>query len=133
MPGQRLREVRAVGDALASSVADTALVVTDERDWIRGDTIVALFDTTGAAAAVADTTTSSQPAMREVVATGGARAFYQMSASDSAKALPNISYNRGRIIKVSFVEGAAERVDVIDRASGIYLEPVKTDTTARRP
>lgn len=133
MPGQRLREVRAVGGALASSVADTALVITDERDWIRGDTIVALFDTTGAAAAVADTTTSSQPAMREVVATGAARAFYQMSASDSAKALPNISYNRGRIIKVSFVEGAAERVDVIDRASGIYLEPIKTDTTTRRP
>lgn len=133
MPGQRLREVRAIGDARASSVADTALVITDERDWISGDTIIALFDTTGAAAAVADTATSSQPAMREVVATGAARAFYQLSASDSVKALPNISYNRGRIIKVSFVAGAAERVDVIDRASGIYLEPVRTDTTARRP
>ncbi len=133
MPGQRLREVRAVGDARASSRADTALIITDEPDWISGDTIVALFDTTGAAAAVADTAASGQPSMREVVATGAARAFYQLSASDSVKALPTISYNRGRIIKVSFVEGAAERVDVIDKASGIYLEPVPTDTTARRP
>lgn len=126
MPGQRLREVRAVGSARASSVVDTAKIISDEPDWILGDTIIAMFDTT----ATRDTT--GQPRMREVVATGGARAFYQLVPSDSVRGMPNISYNRGRVIRVSFVDGAAETVDVIDRASGIYLEPVPTDTTTAR-
>ncbi len=125
MPGQRLREVHAVGEARATSRADST-VVTDEPDWIHGDTIIAQFDS----AAVADST--AQPRMREVLASGNASAFYQLGRSDGSKGPPSISYNRGRIIKVAFTDGEMTSVDVVDRASGLYLEPVPADTVASR-
>lgn len=127
MPGQRLREVHAIGDARATSRADSATVLTDEPDWIRGDTIIALFDTV----ATADST--SQPKMREVLAEGGARSFYQLAPSDGTRGVPDISYNRGRVIKVSFAEGEMTKVDVVERASGIFLEAAPTDTSRRTP
>ncbi|MHB1298076.1 MAG: hypothetical protein ACYC0B_06040 [Gemmatimonadaceae bacterium] len=127
MPGQRLREVHAIGDARATSRADSATVVTDEPDWIRGDTLIALFDTV----AIADST--SQPRMREVLAEGGARSFYQLAPSDGTRGVPDISYNRGRVIKVSFAEGEMTKVDVVERASGIFLESAPADTSRRTP
>lgn len=126
MPGQRLREVRAIGNARATSSADTAKVVTDEPDWISGDTIIAQFDTV----AVADSAT--QPRMREVLASGSARSLYQLAPSDGTRGAPNISYNRGRVIKVGFAEGEMDSVEVLDAASGLYLEPAPVDTTAAR-
>ncbi len=126
MPGQRLREMHAVGSARATSRPDTLRIVTEEPDWIAGDTIVATFDST----AVADST--SQPRMREVVATGGARSFYQMAPNDSLKGLPTISYNKGRVITVAFEEGEMQRVEVLERASGIFLEPVRTSPASAR-
>ncbi len=127
MPGQRLREVRAVGTARATSVVDTARISSDERDWIAGDTIVAQFDT----AATGDTTTTAR--MREVVATGSARAFYQLAPSSGVRGAPNLSYNRGRVITVLFRDGEVRDVQVRDRASGIFLEPVPADTAAPPP
>ena len=44
MPGQRVREVRALRKAYAESNPDSGVVST-QRDWMRGDTIVARFDT----------------------------------------------------------------------------------------
>jgi len=41
----------AVGKADARSIPDTATIVTTERDWLKGDTILAVFDTTQAARA----------------------------------------------------------------------------------
>lgn len=126
MPGQRLQEIHALRRAIAHSTVDTARIVTDERDWIAGDTIVALFDTT----ATADTTTATR--MRQMTATGSARAFYQLAPTGGAKGAPNISYNRGREIVVSFTDGEVAKVDVRDRASGLFLEPIPADT-ARPP
>ena len=122
MPGQRLRELHAVRTAIAYTQVDTARIVSEERDWIAGDTIVALFDS----AATGDTTTSAQ--MREVTASGAARAFYQLAPSGGVKGQPNISYNRGREIIVSFTDGEVANVAVRDRASGIFLEPIQADT-----
>lgn len=123
MPGQRLREVHAIGTARATSQADTSQIVTEEPDWIEGDTIAAQFDTV----ATADST--DQPRMRLVVATGQARSFYQMAPRKGEKTLPNISISRGRVITVAFEAGEVTTVEVIDQASGIFLEPVRTDTT----
>jgi hypothetical protein len=125
MPGQRLRAIRALGRARAESRPDTARIVTAEVDWIEGDTLVATFDT----AAVADS--ADQPQMRSVVATGAARSFYQMAPSSEEKGLPNISYSRGRVITVAFEDGEARTVDVIDKASGVFLEPARADSSAR--
>jgi lipopolysaccharide export system protein LptA len=127
MPGQRLRELHALRRAVAYTEVDTALIVSEERDWISGDTIVALFDT----AATGDTSSSAR--MRQVTASGSARAFYQMAPNGGQKGLPNISYNRGREIIVSFVDGEVTNVAVQDGASGILLEPFKSDTVRAAP
>jgi lipopolysaccharide export system protein LptA len=118
MPGQRLREVRAIGKAYANSDPDTARIVSKERDWMRGDQVVAEFDT----AATGDTT--SKPQAKQIVATGHASSFYQMAGSGAkTKGPPNVNYVRGRIITVLFADKAVSKVNVTDQASGVYLEP----------
>jgi hypothetical protein len=62
MPGQRLTEVRALRQAYAQSRPDTLRIRTSERDWMRGDTILATFDPPVAA------DTSKRPRIRELVA-----------------------------------------------------------------
>jgi lipopolysaccharide export system protein LptA len=139
-PGQRLEELRAVGRAKAWSLVDTTRVVTDERDWISGDTIRAQFET------FTDSAGAERSRMREVIATGTARSFYQLPPSNGERGAPNISYNRGRQITVRFEAGDMSTVTVSEAASGIYLEAVtlppadtaRVDTTrtappARRP
>ncbi len=46
MPDQQLREVRAFHDAVATTIPDTATIRTGEKDWLKGDTIFAFFDST---------------------------------------------------------------------------------------
>jgi len=46
MPEQQLREVRAFRDAVATTIPDTATIRTGEKDWVKGDTIFAFFDST---------------------------------------------------------------------------------------
>ncbi|MEO5903274.1 MAG: hypothetical protein ABIQ55_04615 [Gemmatimonadaceae bacterium] len=118
MPAQRLREVRAVGKAYANSAPDTAHIISRERDWMRGDIVIAEFDT----AATGDTT--SRPQAKRIVATGNASSYYQLAGNPKTRALPNVNYVRGRVITVLFVNKAVSNVDVTDKASGVYLEPV---------
>jgi hypothetical protein len=125
MPDQRIRELRAIGKAFAESDPDTIKVRTDERDWIRGDTLIARFDSL----APADT---SQPAMRDLYASGDASAFYQMPADSANRSKPGINYVTGRVIRLAFEDGEVNTVTVTDQASGVYLLPA-TDSTARRP
>ncbi len=119
MPAQRLHELHALGRAIAYTVVDSVKIVSTERDWIAGDTIVALFDT---ARAEGDTTSGSR--MKEVTANGRARAYYQLAPNGGERGPPNISYNSGRQIIVSFTDGEVEKVDVRDRATGLFLEPI---------
>jgi len=117
MPGQRLREVRAIGTAYANSVPDTTRIVSSERDWMRGDSVIAEFDS------IAPGDTVSKPQAKKIVATGNASSFYQLAANGSVKGPPNLNYVRGRIITVSFQNKTVDKVDVVDQASGVYLEP----------
>lgn len=117
MPGQVLREVRAMRKAYANSVPDTARILSSERDWMRGDSIIAQFDPI----ASKNGETKSRP--RQIVATGEASSFYQLVSDNVVRSLPNINYVRGKIITVSFTEGEVEKVDVIEQAAGVYLEP----------
>lgn len=123
MPGQRLREVRAIGNAYASSNPDTIHVVSSDRDWMRGDTIIAQFDSV----AQNDTTTKPQP--RRIVATGNATSFHQLAADARVRSLPNINYVKGKVITVLFANKEVTRVEVFEQASGVYIEPLP----ARRP
>jgi len=123
MPGQRLREVRAIRSAYANSVPDTAHVISSERDWIRGDTIVAEFDS------VAISDTASKPVPRRIISTGHASSYYQLAADDRTRSIPNINYVKGKAITVMFVDRAVRTVDVIEQASGVYIEPARAGPT----
>lgn len=154
MPGQRLREVRAVRKAYANSVPDTAHFISTERDWMRGDLIVAQFDSIPAG----DTT--SKPNPRRIVATGDASSYYQVAGNnratnlptdtsrasklppDSTRAsnlpagnnrignLPNINYVKGAVITVQFADRVVSTVEVVDQATGVYIEPAAPGTPA---
>jgi hypothetical protein len=127
MPGQRLREVRAVGKAYANSAPDTAHIISTARDWMKGDSVTAEFDS----AATGDTT--SRPQAKRITAKGNASSYYQMAGSGSTKSIPNVNYVRGRVIIVNFADKAVSTVDVIDKASGVYLEPAAPATKSVTP
>ncbi len=135
MPQQRITEVRAVRRAFAQSVPDTVKIHSRERDWLRGDTVVALFDTSRVAPAVRATradSTRDAPRIRQLVANGRASSFYQMPPQDTSSGLPAANYVRGRTIVVAFAEQLVRNVTITERASGVYLEPSPIDSTPRR-
>lgn len=127
MPGQRIRELHAVGSAFAESDADTSKVKTGERDWLRGDTIVARFDS------LAPADTARQPAIRELVASGSASSFYQIASNSGQQDKPGLNYVRGSKIRIDFGESEVQTVTVENQAAGIYLEPAKDSTAGARP
>ncbi|MBM3885983.1 MAG: hypothetical protein FJ361_09120 [Gemmatimonadetes bacterium] len=127
LPRQRLEEVRAIGSAVTRSRPDTTTIRSDEMDWIAGDTIIARFETI---TPPGDTTETTR--LRDVVSTGAARSFYQVSASDGDPTRPNLSYNRGRRITVQFTEGTVRDVLVEEKASGLYLEAPKPRADSTR-
>ena len=128
MPGQRIRQVRAVGKALAESEPDSTKITSVERDWLRGDTITATFDSIPAA----DTT--AKPRIRELRAQVRATSFYQIPPDDSTSRCPKINYARGHEIRVTFDTGTVRRVTVADsvNADGVYLECTPAPTEAAR-
>ncbi|MEO8578674.1 MAG: hypothetical protein ABI469_00410 [Gemmatimonadales bacterium] len=116
MPGQRVREVRALRNAYAESNPDSGVVST-KRDWMSGDTIVAHFDS------LAGPDTSSKPRIREIVSTGNARSFYQMKNSKAPAGEPSVNYVRGRIIDILFEDRKVATVTVRGQATGVMAEP----------
>lgn len=119
LPGQRIRQVFAVHHAFAQSDPDSTKIRTKERDWLRGDTIVASFDSV-----FAPGDTSSKPQLVQLVARGGAQSFYHIAISGAPIDKPAINYVRGRAITVALAERQVQRVTVSERASGVYLEPL---------
>jgi hypothetical protein len=91
---------------------------------MRGDSVIAQFDS----AARGDTT--SKPKAKKIVATGNASSFYQLASANTAHAVPSVNYVRGRIITVTFADNAVDKVNVVDQASGVYLEPVAAKAAA---
>jgi hypothetical protein len=124
MPGQRVREVRALRKAYAESNPDSGIVST-QRDWMSGDTIVAKFDT------VAKADTSSRPQVRQIVAIGDARSFYQMKNSKGPQQEPTINYVRGKTIDIEFTNRKVATVTVTEQATGVMLEPAVPAATGK--
>jgi lipopolysaccharide export system protein LptA len=117
MPDQRAREIHAIGDAYAESKPDSVKFHTKEVDWMRGDTILALFDT------IPPKDTTQAPRIRQLVAVDSARAFYNMAPRDTSLCVPATNYSRGRRIIVSFGAKGVEQVDVMGRTVGLFAEP----------
>ena len=137
MPNQRLAEVRAVRRAYAESAPDsTKLPPGTARDWLRGDTVFAYFDTTARTAG----DTSSGPRLRSLLARGNARAFYHLPPDDPRARQAALNYVVGRMITVSLQSQGVQTVSVAGKASGAYLQPsagrrpaADTTTTPRAP
>jgi lipopolysaccharide export system protein LptA len=129
MPNQRVRTVTASRRAYAEAKPDTARVRTTEKDWLRGDTIVARFDT----ATAAPKDTARQPRIRQLVARGNAKSFYHMAPADSAARAAAINYVTGEVITVAFDSQRVARVTVAGQHAGLYLEPTDTAVAAPRP
>ena len=129
MPGQRIQLVRALRRAFAQGKPDTARLIIeppDTTDWLKGDTIVAHFDTLVAR------DTSRNPQIRLITATGHASSFYHMAPNDSAERRPTLSYVTARVIEITFGEAKkVASVTTVDSTSGVYLEPAP-DSTRRR-
>jgi hypothetical protein len=127
MPNQRVSEVHAIRRAFAETLPDSMKLKSKQRDWLRGDTIVASFDS----ALAADT--SSKPRIRELLATGNASSFYQIPSNKGVTAPPSLNYVRGRTITVSFANQEVKSVVVEEQAAGIFAEPSSDTTAAGKP
>jgi hypothetical protein len=126
MPAQRLREMHAVRGAIAESRPDSTRFKPDTVNWLRGDTIVALFDS----ALTRDT--SHSPQIDKLLAHGDAKSFYQMAPADTSMHRPAINYVVGSQIIVDFASQEVTRVTVYEQKGGVYLEPKRVaaaDTT----
>ncbi len=137
-PEQKLKEIRAFGDAWIGAKPDSG---TGDRDWIAGQKVVAAF-------VDRDSAGKPRPTLQSVVATGAARALYRLRQAGQAQA--SISYNKAREIRITMrvtpdSVGVAD-VTAIGDVEGIHLQPqpprarpdsvkadsVKADTTAVR-
>lgn len=116
MPRQRVRLVRALRGAFAESDPDSAKIRSTERDWIRGDTLVAEFDSIPAK------DTISKARVKSIVATGAARSYYQVSPASGRPDRPGVNYVRGSFITVRFDTTGLRMVQVDEKAVGVYIE-----------
>ena len=127
LPGQVLRQVRSVGKAFAQSLPDTIKIKSKDKDWMKGDTIIAYFDST-TKRDPADTT-NKQPDVKTVVALGHAQSLYQMPPKDKRAKVPALNYVRGHNIQIELAAKEVQTVTVSDSVSGVMLEPIVEDST----
>ena len=126
MPNQRVREVRSIGHALAEGRADSVRFRADTTDWLRGDRILASFDS------LAAVDTTKGPAIRRLVAEANASAYYHLAPQDTTLRRPAISYVTGRRITIDFDDQRVATIRVEQQVAGVYIEPT-ADTSGARP
>lgn len=126
MPEQRIRELFAIGEAYAENDPDTLKIQSKERDWLRGESIHARFDSVSK-------DTATQPRIVDLVADKNASSFYQVPSKDGDKARPGVNYVRGSRITVDFKEQDVNTVTVTDSVSGVFLEAAPLDTLPPDP
>ena len=120
-PGQTLREVRGFG---AAWLGGTMHPASKERDWMRGDTVVARFEPR-------DSAGTSRALLSRIEARRAAQS-YHLETNQRAPNRPSINYARGDAITVTMKDGTTrgvDRVDIRGKVDGIQLE-AGSDTTA---
>nr|MBA3498230.1 hypothetical protein [Gemmatimonadales bacterium] len=121
-PAQLLREVRGFGKAWLGGTTDAA---TKDRDWMRGDTVIARFSPV-------DSAGKKRAVLSRIEARAGAQS-YHLERNARAPSRPSINYARGDAITVTMKNAAAggvERVDIRGKVDGIQLEASGDTTTA---
>jgi hypothetical protein len=115
-PGQKLRELRGFGAAWLGGDIDSA---SGERNWMRGDTVLAAF-------AERDSVGTTRTALTQIEARRGAQS-YHLEPSERFPGKPAVNYARGDVITVimrSDEQRGVERVEVQGQVDGVHLEPV---------
>jgi hypothetical protein len=125
-PAQKLKEVRGFGKAWLGGTIDS---VSKQRDWMRGDTVVAQF-------VQHDSAGTSKAALNRIIARKGAQS-YHVDPSPKYPQRPSINYARGDVIVMTMRPGQAgvDRVDIRGQVDGIQLEaadPAKSDSVGQR-
>ncbi|HEX6106196.1 MAG TPA: hypothetical protein VFZ26_11475 [Gemmatimonadales bacterium] len=123
-PDQQLREVRGFGRAWLGGTMHAA---AKERDWMRGDTVVAQF-------ASRDSAGTTRTLLSRIEARQGAQS-YHLEDSRRTPSRPSINYARGDVIVVTMKTGEArgvDRVDIRGKVDGIQLE-ASSDTAPPAP
>jgi hypothetical protein len=93
---------------------------TKDRDWMRGDTVVAKF-------AARDSAGSQRAVLSQIQARRAAQS-YHLEPNERSPTLPSINYARGDLITVTMKTGAGpegsgvDRVDIRGKVDGIQLE-----------
>ena len=125
-PGQLLKEVRGFGKAWLGGTTDS---VTKDRDWMRGDTVIATFSPS-------DSAGKKRAQLSRIQARAGAQS-YHLERNAKMPSRPSINYARGDAITVTMKPSskapgttAVDRVDIRGKVDGIQLE-ASSDTTAR--
>jgi hypothetical protein len=121
-PGQQLKEVRGFGKGW---LGGTIYAPTKDRDWMRGDTIVARFTQ-------ADSAGRARAVLSQIEARHAAQS-YHLEPNTRFPTRPSVNYARGDVILVTVKNDstrAVDRVDIRGKVDGIQLEATG-DTTSR--
>ena len=119
-PAQRLTEVRGFGSAWLGGTVNQAI---KDRDWMRGDTIVAHFTPV-------DSAGKTRSRLARIDARHGAQS-YHIDANAKLPTRPSINYARGDAITVTMRNGdstGVDRVDVRGKVDGVQLEAAPDST-----
>jgi lipopolysaccharide export system protein LptA len=122
MPHQLVREMRAIRKAYATSVPDTTKIKSKERDWMKGDTILAEFDSTQSSAQASSGPTQGAAATR--ASAPGVRAG---SAPDSSNAT-----QQPPALRDSSAEPAIKTLTALKDAQALY-QLVPKDRHSNKP
>jgi len=120
-PGQLLQEVRGYRKAWLGGTVDTA---TKERDWMKGDTVIAHFTPS-------DSAGRKRAVLSQIEARAAAQS-YHLDKNARVPRRPSINYARGDAIVVTMKhapDGGVDRVDIHGKVDGIQLE-ASGDTTS---
>jgi lipopolysaccharide export system protein LptA len=142
-PAQVLDRINAVGGARGESTSRDSLNVEGlpeaaRRDWLEGDTVVAVFVRAEPQEEPPDTA-AEQYVLERLVARGSARSLYRLLPSDSASRpgvdSPAVHYVTGSTIVIVMGDGDVDHMEVEGPTRGWHLEPtvrVAEDTTQVR-
>jgi len=120
-----LKEVRGFGKAWLAGSTDA---VTKQRDWMRGDTVVAQF-------VQRDSAGVKRSSLSRIVARKGAQS-YHIDPNGKFPQRPSINYARGDVIVMTMKQGVktgVDRVDVRGQVDGIQLEASDAPADSTRP
>jgi hypothetical protein len=120
-PGQLLREVRGYRKAWLGGSTDS---VTKERDWMKGDTVIARFTPS-------DSAGKKRAVLSRIEARAAAQSYHLDKNANSPRR-PSINYARGDAITVTMKNtsgGGVDRVEIRGKVDGIQLE-ASNDTSA---